>query len=90
MFRNEGAGLSSELIRQAVAATRAYWGEPPSLGMVSFVDANEVRRKRDPGRCFRKAGWKHVGHTKGGLLAFQQLPSAMPDAAPIESMVRSA
>lgn len=31
-FRNEGAGLSSDLIRQAVAATRAYMGVPPPYG----------------------------------------------------------
>lgn len=77
LFRNEGAGLSSDLITQAVACTRAVW-EPPPLGIVSFVDASQVRRKRDPGRCYRKAGWTHVGFTAGGLWAFQQLPSAMP------------
>jgi len=38
-FRNESRQvLSSELIREAVAATRAYWGEPPPLGMITFVD----------------------------------------------------
>ena len=36
LFRNEGAGLSSDLITQAVALTRAKW-KPPSLGIVSFV-----------------------------------------------------
>lgn len=28
-FRNEGAGVASEMIRQAVAATRFYFGSPP-------------------------------------------------------------
>jgi len=79
-FRNEGAGLSSELIREAVAATRFKMGTPPELGMVSFVDPDEVRHKRDPGRCFIKAGFKLVGETKGGLLAFQMLPKVMPAA----------
>lgn len=78
-FRNEGAGLSSDLIRQAVAATRSIW-EPPELGIVTFVDADKVKHKRDPGRCYLRAGWKRVGETKGGLLAFQQLPHEMPDA----------
>lgn len=77
LFRNEGAGLSSELIREAVAATRAQW-EPPSLGMVTFVDADKTRHKRDPGRCYIKAGFKRVGLTKGGLVALQLLPEAMP------------
>lgn len=79
LFRNEGAGLSSELIVAAVAATKAVYGEPPALGIVSFVDADKTRRKRDPGRCYVKAGWKRVGHTKGGLIALQQLPDAMPE-----------
>jgi hypothetical protein len=78
LFRNEGAGLSSELIGEAVAATRALWGEPPSLGIVTFVDPEKVRRKRDPGRCFLKAGWCRAGQTKGGLHALQQLPFRMP------------
>ena len=81
LFRNEGAGLSSELIVQAVAATRAIW-EPPERGMVTFVDASKVRRKRDPGRCYLRAGFTRVGETKGGLLAFQILPADMPSPEP--------
>jgi hypothetical protein len=86
-FRNEGAGLSSDLIRQAIAATRALYGEPPELGMITFVDEGKVRRKRDPGRCFIKAGFRKVGYTKGGLLALQLLPRDMPEAElPIGAM----
>jgi hypothetical protein len=81
LFRNEGAGLSSELIREAVAVTRGIYGDPPPLGMVTFVDADKTRRKRDPGRCYVKAGFKHVGFTKGGLHALQLLPEAMPEPA---------
>lgn len=80
IFRNEGAGLSSELIREAVAATRAEWPEVPDRGIVTFVDATKVRHKRDPGRCYRKAGFKEVGSTKGGLIALQLLASDMPTA----------
>jgi hypothetical protein len=83
MFRNEGAGLSSELIREAVAATLWRWPEPPALGMVTFVDTTKVRHKRDPGRCYRRAGFKPLGFTKvNGLLALQLLPEDMPEAAP--------
>jgi hypothetical protein len=81
-FRNEGAGLSSELIREAVAATVARWPMVPDLGMITFVDEEKTRRKRDPGRCFRKAGFRPVGHTKGGLIALQLSPSDMPPAVP--------
>lgn len=78
LFRNEGAGLSSELILEAVAATLAVWPEPPQRGLVTFVDANKTRAKRDPGRCYRRAGFEHVGFTAGGLWAFQLLPDNFP------------
>ncbi len=76
LFRNEGPEqyLSSDLIRRAVAHTRAVWPDVPELGIVSFIDATKTRRKRDPGRCYRRAGWSHVGFTAGGLWVFQQLP----------------
>jgi hypothetical protein len=80
-FRNEGPIRSSELIRAALAATRYHWPDPPALGMVTFVDADKVRRKRDPGRCFLRAGFTRVGATARGLVALQILPDAMPDAA---------
>jgi hypothetical protein len=80
LFRNEGAGLSSELIREALAATRAVWPTPPPQGCISFIDATQTRHKRDPGRCYRKAGFKHVGFTAGGLYALQLLPADMPAA----------
>lgn len=80
-FRNESDRLSSELILEAIAHTRAHWPDVPDLGLITFVDADKTRRKRDPGRCYRRAGFEHVGFTKGGLWAFQMLPDAMP--API-------
>jgi hypothetical protein len=79
-FRNEGPTRSSDLIRAAVAATRFIWTEPPTLGMVTFVNADKVRHKRDPGRCFLRAGFHRIGETAGGLLAFQLLPAEMPEA----------
>jgi hypothetical protein len=92
LFRNEGEHLSSDLIRWAVAHTRAKWPAIPELGVVSFVDAAKTRRKRDPGRCYRRAGWSHVGFTKDEhLYVFQQLPDEpidpgsepMPEARPV-------
>jgi hypothetical protein len=77
-FRNESTMLSSVMIREALAATRAAFGDPPTLGMVTFVNARKVRRKRDPGRCFIRAGFRRVGTTKGGLIALQCLPEDMP------------
>lgn len=78
LFRNVGAGLSSELIREAVAATRAQWPDVPALGMVTFVDASKVR-STNPGACFQRAGFRRVGYTKErGLVALQLLPCDMP------------
>lgn len=83
LFRNESPHLSSTLIREAIAATRAKWPDVPELGMITFVDSRKTRHKRDPGRCYRKAGFKHVGFTrKHKLFAFQLLAEAMPDADP--------
>ena len=48
--------------------------------MITFVDPKKVRRKRDFGRCFRKAGFQHVGETKGGHITLQLLPKDFPDA----------
>jgi hypothetical protein len=80
-FRNEGAGLSSELILEACAATCSVWGAPPEIdtppvvgigpsrapvSLISFVDPSKVRHKRDPGRCYLRAGFDRIGETKGG------------------------
>ena len=90
LFRNEGAGLSSELIVSAVSATRSIW-VPPPLGIVTFVDADKVKRKRDPGRCYRRAGFQHVGFTKAGLWAFQMKPEDMPPpVAPVGAQIACA
>lgn len=87
-FRNEGAGLSSELILEAVAATRWRWPDVPDLGMVTFVNRAKTRPKAHPGYCYRMAGFEVCGETKGGLLALQMLPEQMPEAmAPRGSQV---
>lgn len=81
LFRRERGPLASELILDAVSATRAHYGEPPALGMVTFIDPTKVKHKRDPGRCYVRAGFVCVGKTKErGLLAFQLTPAAMPAA----------
>jgi hypothetical protein len=97
MFHSKGSVVGSELIREAVAITCQHYGEPPSLGMITFVDPKKVagffRRVevRDAdgfiverytelswGYSFQRAGFKHVGWTKGGLFALQLLPDRMP------------
>jgi hypothetical protein len=84
-FRNEMRDeyLSSDLIRAAVAATIAVWPEPPERGMVTFIDTAKTRRKRDPGRCYLRAGFRRAGETKGGLVALTLAPDDMP--SPLEA-----
>lgn len=84
-FRSEGAGIASDLIRQAVAATRAHYGEPPTLGMITFVDRKKVKPTmvhgvKVWGWTYRRAGFVDAGETKGGLLALQLPPAFMPAA----------
>lgn len=86
-FRSEGAGIASDLIREAVAATVAHYGAAPDLGLVTFLDAAEVeptmvRGLPAFGFTWRKAGFHYVGKTEGGLLAFQLLPKDMPTPEP--------
>lgn len=87
-FRNEGGDLSSDLITQAVAATRWTYSATPELGMVTFVNPRKVKgfvvRTADGpeirwGYSYWKAGFKFCGWTKGGLYALQLLPEDMPD-----------
>lgn len=94
-FRNERRDLhlSSDLITEALSATRFYW-DPPREGMTTFVNPDKTKRKRDPGRCFLRAGF-HVSGTRdccadkpretaGGLVALHMSQADMPAAcAPI-------
>ena len=86
LFRNESDGryLSSDLIREAVAATRWVWPDVPLLGIVTFVDSSKTRRKRDPGRCYVRAGWTRLEERtkEDGLIVLQLRPDQMPDPQP--------
>lgn len=82
LFRNEHRELhlSSDLIMEAVAITRGIWPKVPELGMVTFINREEVRPKRDPGRCYLRAGFEYDGETEGGLVAVRLRPEKMPAA----------
>ena len=83
LFRNEGAGKGRRLILDAVAATRAHYGDPPAQGMITFVDPKHVREKQDPGWTFFIAGFRHVGETTEGLLVMRLDPARMPSPKPL-------
>ena len=56
IFRNEGAGLSSELIKAAMALTAKRWDGPPADGWITWIDTTKIRSAH-PGYCFKQAGW---------------------------------
>ncbi len=61
IFRREGGRRSSDLIQEATRMTLDYWARHyrmPEVPLMTEVDADLTRRKRDPGRCFHKAGWE--------------------------------
>lgn len=62
-FRNETDQLASDMIREATELTRARW---PGRLVITMVDPTKIRRTRSPGNCYLKAGWRHLGWTKGG------------------------
>lgn len=68
VFRNEGSQTSSFLIREAMGLAQHRW---PDERVYTYVNPTMVRHKRDPGRCFIKAGWKPCGQTGKGLLIFE-------------------
>jgi hypothetical protein len=87
LFRNESRYRASDLIRQAVAATRWHWPQVPPTGLITFIDRRQVRPTRVRGEqvygwTYRKAGFRECGETKGGLLAMQLLPCDMPSPTP--------
>ena len=86
IFRNEDAGpLASTMVRDAMAIMQTEYAVP-ALGCVTFVDPKKVRGvlmrgERVKGFCFMKAGFRAVGETKKGLIAWQMQPSEMPPRA---------
>lgn len=71
IFRNEGAGLSSELIRRAMDLAWQRW---PGERLYTYVNPRRVR-STNPGFCFLQAGWRRCGITKTRrLLILEALP----------------
>ena len=64
VFRNEGAGLSSDLIREADALAWLRWPEGRHF---TYINARKVRGT-NPGYCFLRAGWQRCGTTKWNKL----------------------
>jgi hypothetical protein len=70
LFRNEGAGLSSELLLEAEELARRRW--PDASRFYTYVDPAKVR-STNPGYCFQVAGWRRCGRTRGGLVVLEKV-----------------
>lgn len=70
LFRNLGAGLSSDLIREATERTFEEWerryGELPAERLRTEIGVKQVRSS-NPGYCYMMAGWER-GEVKRGKL----------------------
>jgi len=71
IFRNEGAGLSSVLIRAAMVLGWQRW---PGERFYTYVNPRRVRSV-NPGYCFKAAGWRECGVTKTRhLIVLEAMP----------------
>ena len=62
IFRNESDRKSSEIILEAERLAVAKWGPGRAY---TFIDAGKIQSV-NPGYCYKVAGWKSAGMTKGG------------------------
>lgn len=79
LFRNLGPRLSSELIREALAMTYVEWerryGELPVERLRTEIGISAVR-SRNPGFCYKAAGWTVDRKVRGKLYLWApQIPA---------------
>jgi hypothetical protein len=70
LFRNESNVRSSDLIHEAMDLAWRRW---PGERLFTYVNASKIR-STNPGYCFKQAGWKTCGMSKGGLVILECLP----------------
>lgn len=68
VFRNESPHLASEMILDAETWAVERW---PGQRLYTYVNANRVQ-SANPGYCFKRAGWRRSGLTKGGLVILEK------------------
>lgn len=74
IFRNESDVRSSDLILEAEAMLADRFDCGPS-GLITYVWSAKVKSK-NPGFCFRKAGWSRTGVSADGRKLLFQKPFA--------------
>ena len=76
MFRNLGAGLSSDLIRAATETTYREWirryGALPPERLRTEIGIEQVA-SRNPGYCYLQAGWTKDRIVRGKLYLWAPL-----------------
>ena len=68
IFRNEGFGVASDMIRAADAIADMRWRGERHF---TFVNPRHVRGN-PPGNCFRRAGWSECGRSTRGLIVLER------------------
>jgi hypothetical protein len=88
MFRNEGAGLSSELIKSALERTYEEWarryGSLPAERLRTEVDIKKVKSAH-PGFCYLMAGFEKDRIVRGKLYLWAPLRAVSSMAEPSAS-----
>lgn len=64
IFRNESSRPSSEIVMEADQVADERWPDQPRH--FTYVDPRKVA-SRNPGYCFKLAGWQFVRKTRKGL-----------------------
>lgn len=70
VFRNESTIRSSDLIQEAMGLAWQRW---PGVRLFTYVKGSAIR-STNPGYCFKVAGWKKCGVSKGGLVILEAVP----------------
>lgn len=68
VFRNESPVVSSLLILDAEKVAARRW---PRERLYTYVNPTAIR-STNPGACFKHAGWRACGTTKGGLVILEK------------------
>jgi hypothetical protein len=70
LFRNVSPRLSSAIILEAESKVVAAWGVNRGF---TYIDPLRIRNQRNPGYCFKVAGWRFVKQTAVGLHLLEKM-----------------
>ena len=70
IFRNESPRRSSDIILEAESLAVAKWGPRRAY---TYVDPRKIK-SRNPGYCFKMAGWRQIGFSKSGQVLLEKDP----------------